>query len=186
MSGGLIRLLLTVNPNLLLLLLLLLLLSSIIGSLVVQLSGHVVFPVLLAHVLGRVLETRVMRPAQGVTAIEATIFGERVVAASELAGDLFVGGPSSGHQHDVKSGQAEDGNEKQADDDHQDNGHEDVRLVQLVLVVQHVHQTHDEDGSHVNGQRHEEHEEVSVVSSADAVIDPRAVMIEDFDAVVAH
>ena len=35
-----------------------------------------------------------------------------------------------------------------------------------------------ENGCHVNGQGDEEHEEVAVVASPDAVVHPRAVMVE--------
>ena len=58
-------------------------------------------------------------------------------------------------------------------------------LRQPVPVVQHVYQAQHEYRRHVHGQRDEEHEEVSVVPPADAVVDPGAVMVKDLDAVVA-
>ncbi len=53
-------------------------------------------------------------------------------------------------------------------------------------LVQHVHEAEYEDGDHVDAERDEEHEEVSVVPPADAVVHPGAVVVEHLDAVVAH
>ena len=52
-------------------------------------------------------------------------------------------------------------------------------------MVEDVDETEDEDPDHVNGERYEEHEEVSVVSPSNAVVHPRTVMVEYLNAVVA-
>jgi hypothetical protein len=49
----------------------------------------------------------------------------------------------------------------------------------VILLVEDVNEAEDEDGRHVNRQRYEEHEEVPVVTPADAVVHPRAVVIEN-------
>ena len=54
-------------------------------------------------------------------------------------------------------------------------------LREIVPVVKHVDEAEDEDGSHVNGERDQEHEEVAVIPPADAVVHPRAVVIEDLE-----
>ena len=54
----------------------------------VRLRGDGVLPRLLSDVLRRVLQARVMRPAEGVAAVEETILGEGIVAAAELARHL--------------------------------------------------------------------------------------------------
>ena len=45
--------------------------------------------------------------------------------------------------------------------------------------MQYVHQTEDKNGGHVNRERDEEHEEVAIVASPDAVVHPRAVVVKD-------
>ena len=55
---------------------------------------------------------------------------------------------------------------------------------QLVLVVKDVHQTEHKDPDHVDGERDEEHEEVSVVPPSYAVVDPGTVVVEYLYAVV--
>ena len=52
-------------------------------------------------------------------------------------------------------------------------------LVEDLLVFQNVYQGKNKYGSHVNGQGYQEHEKVSVVTTSDAVVDPRTVMIKD-------
>lgn len=49
-----------------------------------------------------------------------------------------------------------------------------------------MNETQRENGRHVDRQRDEEHEEVSVVSATNAVVDPRTVMVEHLDAVIAN
>ena len=46
-------------------------------------------------------------------------------------------------------------------------------------------ETEDKYGDHVKREGEEEHEEVSVVPPADAVVDPGAVVVEYLDTVVA-
>ena len=48
-----------------------------------------------------------------------------------------------------------------------------------------MYEAEDEDADHVYGEGDEEHEEVSVVPSSNAVVDPGAVVVEYLDAVVA-
>lgn len=55
-----------------------------------------------------------------------------------------------------------------------DSGH----LAQPILAVEHKHQAEHEDAQHVQGQRDEEEEEEPVVPPADAVVHPRAVVVE--------
>ena len=54
-----------------------------------------------------------------------------------------------------------------------------VYLVEDLLVFQNVYEGKNKYGSHVNGQGYQEHEKVSVVTTSDAVVDPRAVMVKD-------
>lgn len=51
-------------------------------------------------------------------------------------------------------------------------------LAQTILVVQHEDQAQDEDAQHVQGERDEEEEEEPIVPAADAIVHPRAVMVE--------
>ena len=53
-------------------------------------------------------------------------------------------------------------------------------------MMKNVDETEDKDPDHVDGERDKEHEEVSVVPPAYAVIHPRTVMIEYLYAVVTH
>ena len=53
-------------------------------------------------------------------------------------------------------------------------------------MMENVDETEDEDPNHVDGEGDEEHEEVSVVPSANAVIDPGTVVVEYLYAVVTH
>jgi len=131
------------------------------------------------------LKAGVLGPAQGVAAVEATVFGERVVAAPELARDLLVGGSAPADQHHVEPGQPKDRDEQERDDADQNNGDDHVSLVEDLLVFQNVYEGKNKYGSHVNGQGYQEHEKVSVVTTSDAVVDPRAVMVKDLDTVVA-
>ena len=114
------------------------------------------------------------------------MFTEWIVSSSELARHLFIGCPSRGHEEDVEAGEATDGEEDQADDAHDDHGHDGGGLRQTLLVVEHMDETQHEDTDHVKGQADQEHEEVSVVSPPDAVVDPRTMMIKYLNTVVAH
>ena len=42
-----------------------------------------------------------------------------------------------------------------------------------------MYEAEDEDGSHVNGERDEKHEEVAVITTTDAVVHPGAVVVEN-------
>ena len=70
----------------------------------------------------------VLGPAQGVAAVEAAVFGERVVSAPELARDLLVGGPAPADQHHVEPGQPEDRDEQERDYADQNDGDDHVSL----------------------------------------------------------
>ena len=52
--------------------------------------------------------------------------------------------------------------------------------------MKHVNETEDKDGGHVHRQRDEEHEEVAVIPAADAVVYPRAMVIEDLKYLKLH
>jgi len=86
----------------------------------------------------------------------------------------------------MKTSEAEDGYEENTDDAHDDDGDNGGDSLELlsVLVVEDVDKTEDEDAGHVKGERDQEHEEITVVPSANAIIDPRTVMIEYLDTVV--
>lgn len=55
-----------------------------------------------------------------------------------------------------------------------DGGH----LSQSIFPVEHKDQAQDEYAQHVDGQRDEEEEEEAIVPSPDAVVHPRAVVVE--------
>ena len=59
-------------------------------------------------------------------------------------------------------------------------------LRERFFFVKHVNETEDKDGGHVHRQRDEEHEEVAVVPAADAVVYPRAMVIEDLKYLKLH
>ena len=65
-------------------------------------------------------------------------------------------------------------------------GHLSVYLVVFRLVLEDVDEGEDEDGRHVNRERDEEHEKITVVATTDAVVHPGAVMIKNLNAVVAN
>ena len=52
-------------------------------------------------------------------------------------------------------------------------------LCDRFLLVQHVNEAENEDGGHVHWEWDEEHEEVAIVPTTDAVVHPRTVMIEN-------
>ncbi len=78
----------------------------------------------------------------------------------------------------MEAREPEDGNEQQRDDCDEDNRHQDWGLCEVVLLVQDVDQAEDKDRCHVHGERDQEHEEVTVVASADAVVHPWAVVVK--------
>ena len=41
-----------------------------------------------------------------------------------------------------------------------------------------VNEAEDEDGGHVDRERDQEHEEVAIISTSDALVDPRTVMVK--------
>lgn len=87
----------------------------------------------------------------------------------------------------MKPGQAEDRYRQQGDDRHQDHRHDRFHLRQFVLLLlEDVDQREREDAQHVDRQRDQEEEEEPVVPPADAVVHPRAVVIECLDAMVAY
>lgn len=55
-----------------------------------------------------------------------------------------------------------------------DSGH----LAQPILAVEHEDQAQHEDAEHVQGQRDEEEEEEPIVASANAIVNPRTVVVE--------
>ena len=79
----------------------------------------------------------------------ATIFTEGVVSSPELAGDLLVGRPAPGHQHDVEAREAADGKEHQGYDAHDDHGDDRRHLCQTVFMMQHMDEAEDKDANHV-------------------------------------
>ena len=137
-----------------------------------------------AHVLGGVLETRVLGSTEGEAAVGAAVPAKRIVAASELACHLLVGGSPAGYQHDVEPCEAADREEDERYDAHDHHGHYRDHRGQLVFVVEDVNETKNEYSDHVNCEGDEEHEEVSVVPPSDTVVDPGTMVIEDLDAVV--
>ena len=60
-------------------------------------------------------------------------------------------------------------------------GHLSVYLVVFRLVLEDVDEGEDEDGRHVNRERDEEHEKITVVATTDAVVHPGAVMVKDLE-----
>jgi len=85
----------------------------------------------------------------------------------------------------VKPCQPTDGEEDQRYDAHDHHGHNGGHLSELLLMMKDVNQAEHKDTNHVETQRYQEHEEVSVVSPANAVVDPRTVVVKDLNAVVA-
>ena len=80
--------------------------------------GDCVLPGLPAHILGWVLETRVLGAAQGEAAVVTAVPTEGVVAPSELPSHLFIGRPASGHQDYVETCEAADWKEDERYDAH--------------------------------------------------------------------
>ena len=64
---------------------------------------------------------------------------------------------------------------------HVNTGHLSVYLVVFRLVLEDVDEGEDEDGRHVNRERDEEHEKITVVATTDAVVHPGAVMVKDLE-----
>ena len=60
-------------------------------------------------------------------------------------------------------------------------GHLSVYLVVFRLVFEDVDEGEDEDGRHVNRERDEEHEKITVVATTYAVVHPGAVMVKDLE-----
>jgi len=84
----------------------------------------------------------------------------------------------------VKPCQPTDGEEHQRDDAHDNHGHDGRHLCELLFMMENMNETEDEDADHMDGEGYEKHEEVSVVSSPDAVVNPWTVVIKDFNTVV--
>ena len=79
----------------------------------------------------------------------------------------------------METRESEDGDDEHADDHHRHDGHDAGRIGQVSAVVEHVDEAEDEDGRHVEREGDEEHEEVAVVASPDAVVHPGAVVVEN-------
>lgn len=56
--------------------------------------------------------------------------------------------------------------------------HNGGRFSQTILLVKHVYKTEGEDGYHVNAERAQEHEEIAVVPSTNAIVDPWAMVVK--------
>jgi len=78
----------------------------------------------------------------------------------------------------MKSSQAENRDRQYRHEGHQAHRHNWLRLSQFVLALEHVQQREDEYAQHVHGEGDEKEEEEAIVPAADAVVDPRTVMIE--------
>jgi len=59
-------------------------------------------------------------------------------------------------------------------------------LSQIFPFMQNMYQAKDKDGDHVNGEGHQKHEEVAIISTSNAVVHPGTVVIKCFNTVVAH
>ena len=79
----------------------------------------------------------------------------------------------------METRESEDGDDEHAYDHHRHDGHDAGRGGEVSAVVEHVDEAEDEDGRHVEREGDEEHEEVSVVASPDAVVHPGAVVVEN-------
>jgi len=84
----------------------------------------------------------------------------------------------------VEPCQPTDGEEDQRDDAHDHHSHDGGHLCELFFVMENMNETEDENTHHVDGERDEKHEEVSIVSSPYTVIDPRAVVVKDLNTVI--
>lgn len=82
-------------------------------------------------VLVRLYEAGKLRPELRVTAILPAAPREGIVAALKLARDLFVGRPTPGHQHHVKTRQSKNWNRQQRHDPHQN--HAAVRVKEIFV-----------------------------------------------------
>jgi len=87
----------------------------------------------------------------------------------------------------VEPSEAKDGYEEEGDDDHDDDGDDCSDSLQLLrlFVIEDEDEAEDKDADHVKREGDEEHEEVAIVPTAYAIVDPGAVMVEDLNAVVA-
>lgn len=85
----------------------------------------------------------------------------------------------------MKPCQPTDREENQGYDAHDYHGHNGGHLCELLFMMKHMNQAQDKDTNHVKAQGDQKHEEVSVISPANAVVDPWAVVIKDLDTVVA-
>lgn len=88
----------------------------------------------------------------------------------------------------MEPSETEDRNEEDANDAHDDDGDDSGDSLELLrlFVMKHVDKAEDEDTSHVERQGDKEHEEVTIVPTSNAIVDPRTVVIEDLDAVVTY
>lgn len=78
----------------------------------------------------------------------------------------------------MKPCESKDWNEEDGDDRHDDHGDDGGDLGEVVLVVEDMDEAEDEDRDHMDRQGQQKHEEVSVIPSSNAVVDPRAVVIK--------
>jgi len=84
----------------------------------------------------------------------------------------------------VEPCQPTDGEEHQGYDAHDHHGHDSGHLCELFFVMENVNEAEDKDSDHVDGERNEKHEEVSVVSSPNTVVHPWTMVVEDLNAVI--
>jgi len=80
--------------------------------------------------------------------------------------------------------QPTDGEEHQGYDAHDHHGHNGGHLCELLLVMKHMNQAQDKDTNHVEAEGDQKHEEVSVISPANTVVNPWAVVVKDLNTVV--
>ena len=74
--------------------------------------------------------------------------------------------------------ESKDGDDEHADDHYGHDGYDAFRGGEVASVIEHVDEAEDEDCRHVQREGDEKHEEIAVVASTDAVVDPRAVVVK--------
>lgn len=82
--------------------------------------------------------------------------------------------------------QSTDGKENQGYDAHDYHGHDGSHLCELLFMMKNMNQAQDKDTNHVKAQGYQKHEKVSVISPANAVVDPWAVVIKDLNTVITN
>ena len=97
---------------------------------------------------------------------------ERIDAGAELAGHLLVGGTTARHEHDVKGGEAADGQDEHARERDEHDGDDARRARQVLLVEHHEPQAHAQYDEYVRGERDQELQEVLVVAARDTIAHP--------------